>query len=78
MDYMHTVFQSALAPYKNVDLSVKGFFEGTPGHLTEYDGYTKATTAADPPKTQAGKNFYVCFGTVKKSNTFCQHHISSD
>ena len=49
-DYMRTVFQSTLAPYKNGDMSVQGFFKETAGHLAEYDGLTEAIADAIPPK----------------------------
>ena len=49
-DYMQTVFQSTLPPYKNGDLSVQGFFKETAGHLAEYDGLTEAIADASPPK----------------------------
>ena len=49
-DYMRTVFQSTLPPYKNGDLSVQGFFKETAGHLAEYDGLTEAIADANPPK----------------------------
>ena len=48
-DYMRTVFQSTLPPYKNGDLSVQGFFKETAGHLAEYDGLTDAADDATPP-----------------------------
>ena len=48
-DYMRTVFQSTLPPYKNGDLSVQGFFKETAGHLEEYDGLTEAAADATPP-----------------------------
>ena len=49
-DYMQTVFQSTLPPYKNGDLSVQGFVKETAGHLAEYDGLTEAIADASPPK----------------------------
>ena len=48
-DYMGTVFQSMLPPYKNGYLSVKGLLKETPGHLAEYDGLTEAADDATPP-----------------------------
>ena len=48
-DYMRTVFQSTLPPYKNGELSVQGFFKETAGHLAEYDGLTEASDDNTPP-----------------------------
>ena len=47
-DYMRTVFQSTLPPYKNGDLSLKGFFKETPGQLAEYNGYSEEINDTKP------------------------------
>ena len=72
-DYMRTVFQSTLPPYKNGDgdLSVQGFFKETPEHLAEYDGLTEAADDATPPtnsKNQGRQELLRMFWDGKKVN----------
>ena len=82
-DYMRTVFQSTLPPYKNGDMSVQGFFKETAGHLAKYDGLTEAADDATPPtnsKMRVDRSSYACFGRVRKlscvriSDSLLQNH----
>ena len=68
-DYMQTVFQSTLAPYRNGDMSVQGFYKETAGHLAEYDGLTEAADDATPPtnsKNQGRQELLRMFWDGKK------------
>ena len=50
VDYMATVLGTPSDMYANGDTYDKGFWKEAAGHMTEWDGYTKAADDNAPPK----------------------------